>query len=70
MDSTPVLCVPSPLVAMVRISTTGDQGTGHDRVPEPGTPAKLPCGWRQATVLVEQRERLELSAPPRHPSSP
>ena len=71
MDSTPVLCVPSPLVAMVRISTTGDQGTRPaDRVQ-----SLVP---REAAMWVEaghstsraKRETGACSAPPRHPLLP
>lgn len=65
MDSTPGLCVPSPLVAMVRISTTGDQDTRPvDRVQ-----SLVP---REAAMWVEaghstsraKRETGACSAPP------
>ena len=65
MDSTPVLCVPSPLVAMVRILTTGDQGTrSSDRV-QSLVPREAAM-WVEAghTTRRAQRETGACSAPP------
>ena len=61
MDSTPVLCVPSPPVAMVRVLTTGDQGTRSSVRVQSLVPREAAMWVEEPTLLGEQRERLELA---------
>lgn len=70
MDSTPVLCVPSPPVAMVRVLTTGDQGTRSSVRVQSLVPREAAMWVEEPTLLGEQRERLELALLHDTPSSP
>ena len=64
------LCVPSPPVAMVRVLTTGDQGTRSSVRVQSLVPREAAMWVEEPTLLGEQRERLELALLHDTPSSP